>query len=94
MGTNHVGNYPTKLFSVQIQPGKRLNGTQCGSCSSNWQLVQERKDISIYDVLTFLCIWLNATVNNFAVMLGRSHRCLGITSTLGGRGKYVLLKHT
>ena len=31
-------------------------------------------------------------INNLSVMLGRSHRFLGITSTL--RGKYVLLKDT
>ena len=38
---------------------------------------------------------LNVPVNNFSVMLGRSHRFLGITSTfLGGGGKYVLLKDT
>ena len=35
---------------------------------------------------------LNVPVNNFSVMFGWSHRYLGITSTLGGGGKYVLLK--
>ena len=29
---------------------------------------------------------LNVPVNNFSVMLGRSHRFLGITSTWGGGG--------
>ena len=29
---------------------------------------------------------LNVQVNNFSVMLGRSHRFLGITSTWGGGG--------
>ena len=42
---------------------------------------------------------LNVPVNNFSVMLGRSHRFLGITSTFflsrgEGGGKYVLLKDT
>ena len=35
-------------------------------------------------------LMLNIPLNNFSVMLGRSHRFLGITSTFGG--KYVLLK--
>ena len=39
-----------------------------------------------------LVLMLNVSVNNFSVMLGRSHRFLGITSTFGG--KYVLLKDT
>ena len=42
-------------------------------------------------------LMLNIPVNNFSVMLGWSHRFLGITSTFslgggGGGGKYVLLK--
>ena len=37
-------------------------------------------------------LMLNVPVNNFSVMLGRSHRFLGITSTFWG--KYVLLKDT
>ena len=37
-------------------------------------------------------LMLNVPVNNFSVMLGRSHRFLGISSTFGG--KYVLLKDT
>ena len=38
---------------------------------------------------------LNVPVNNFSVMLGRSHRFLGITSTLGGGGgRYVSLRDT
>ena len=40
-----------------------------------------------------VCLVLNIPVNNFSVMLRRSNRFLGITSTLGG-GKYVLLKDT
>ena len=45
-------------------------------------------------------LMLNVPVNNISVMLGRSHRFLGITSTFGGGGggggggKYVLLKDT
>ena len=39
-----------------------------------------------------VCLMLNIPVNNFSIMLGRSHRFLGITSTFGG--KYVLLKDT
>ena len=35
-------------------------------------------------------LMLNIPVNNFSVMLGRSHRFLNITSTFWG--KYVLLK--
>ena len=46
---------------------------------------------------------LNVSVNNFSVMLGRSHRFLGITGTFfffffflggggGGGGKFVFLK--
>ena len=31
-----------------------------------------------------VCLMLNVQVNNFSVMLGRSHRFLGITSTFGG----------
>ena len=36
----------------------------------------------------FICLMLNVPVNNFSVMLGRSHRFLGITSTFffGGGG--------
>ena len=30
-----------------------------------------------------VCLKLNVPVNNFSVMLGRSHRFLGISSTLG-----------
>ena len=45
-----------------------------------------------------VCFWfglmLNVPVNNFSVMLGRSHRFLGITSTIWGGGKFVLLKDT
>ena len=41
----------------------------------------------------FVCLMLNIPVNNFSVMLGQSHRFLGITSTFLG-GKYVLLKDT
>ena len=38
-------------------------------------------------VFVFLvCLKLNVPVNNFSVMLGRSHRFLGINSTLGGGG--------
>ena len=37
-------------------------------------------------------LMLNIPFNNFSVMLGQSHRFLGITSTFGG--KYVLLKDT
>ena len=55
--------------------------------------MQECKDISIYMyMITFFM--LNVTVNNFSVMLGRSYRFLVIASTLGGGGKYVLLKNT
>ena len=43
-------------------------------------------------VFGLVCLMLNVPVNNFSVMLGRSHRFLGITSTFGG--KYVLLKDT
>ena len=47
-------------------------------------------------------LMLNVPVNNFSVMLGRSHRFLGITSAFfffffffgGGGDKYVLLKDT
>ena len=39
-------------------------------------------------------LMLNVPVSNFSVMLGRSHRFLGITSTFGGGGIYVLLKDT
>ena len=42
--------------------------------------------------LVWFGLMLNIPVNNFSVMLGRSHRFLGITSTFGG--KYVLLKDT
>ena len=42
--------------------------------------------------LMFFGLMLNAPMNNFSVMLGRSHRFLSITSTFGG--KYVLLKDT
>ena len=41
-------------------------------------------------VLIWFDLMLNIPVNNFSVVLGRSHRFLGITSILGG--KYVLLK--
>ena len=41
-------------------------------------------------VCLFVCLMLNVPVNKFSVMLGRSKRFLGITSTFGG--KYVLLK--
>ena len=43
-----------------------------------------------------VCLMLNVLVNNFSVMLGRSHRFLGngtFTSTFF-RCKYVLLKDT
>ena len=43
-------------------------------------------------ILILVCLRLNVLVNNFSVMLGRSHRSLGITSTFGG--KYVLLRDT
>ena len=33
-----------------------------------------------------VCLMLNVPVNNFPVILGRSNRFLGITSTLGGGG--------
>ena len=36
---------------------------------------------------------LNVLVNNFSIMLGRSHRFLGITSTFWG-SKCALLKDT
>ena len=42
-------------------------------------------------------LMLNVPVNNFSGMLGRSHRFLGIASTLGGGGgggEYVFLKGT
>ena len=46
--------------------------------------------------LLVTCFWfglmLNVPVNNFSVMLGRSQRFLGITSTFWG--KYVLIKDT
>ena len=42
--------------------------------------------------IVLVCLMLNVPVNNFSVMLGRSHRFLGITSTFGG--KYVMLKDT
>ena len=40
--------------------------------------------------LVWFGLMLNIPVNNFSVMLGQSHRFLGITSSFGG--KYVLLK--
>ena len=46
-------------------------------------------------VVNFVCLFdliLNVPVNNFSVMLGRSHLFLGITSTLGS--KCLLLKET
>ena len=36
--------------------------------------------------LVWFGLMINVTVNNFSVMLGRSHRFLGITSTLRGGG--------
>ena len=49
-------------------------------------------------IFGFVCLMLNVPVNNFSVMLGRSHHFLCITSFffffLGGGGKYVLLKDT
>ena len=42
--------------------------------------------------LVWFGLMLNILFNNFSVMLGQSHRFLGITSTFGG--KYVLLKDT
>ena len=60
--------------------------------------------VSSFQLNQFACLFflfglmLNVTVNNFSVMLGRSHRFLGITSTFvcvcGGGGKYVSLKDT
>ena len=41
-------------------------------------------------ILGFVCLMLNVPVNNFSVMLGRSHHFLGIASRLGG--KFVLFK--
>ena len=43
-----------------------------------------------------VCLMRNVRVNIFSVMLGRSHRLLGITEIffLWGGGKYVLLKNT
>ena len=35
-------------------------------------------------VFFFVCLKLNVTVNNFSVMMGRSHRFVCITSTFGG----------
>ena len=43
----------------------------------------------------FVCLFvlrLNVPVNNFSVMSGRSHRFLGLTSTVGSR--CALLKDT
>ena len=34
--------------------------------------------------LSLVCLMLNVQINNFSVMLGRSHSFLGITSTFGG----------
>ena len=63
--------------------------------------VMEKKIFEGFLMTNIPIIWklfglmLNVPVNNFSVMLGRSHRFLGITSTLGGGGgKYVLLKDT
>ena len=35
-------------------------------------------------IILLVCLMLNVPVNYFSVMLGRSHRFLGITSTFGG----------
>ena len=40
-----------------------------------------------------VCLLLNFRVNNFSVMLGRSHRFLGITSTCWGGGGGVNMKN-
>ena len=45
--------------------------------------------INFHFMLFFWCFFglmLNVPINNFSVMLGRSHRFLGITSTPGGGG--------
>ena len=40
----------------------------------------------IHNIVFWFCLMLNVPVNNFSVMLGRSHCFLGITSTFGGGG--------
>ena len=44
--------------------------------------------------IVLVCLKLNVPVNNFSVILGRSHRFLGISSTFQRVGKYILLKDT
>ena len=50
--------------------------------------------LSLTSQLFLVCLKLNVPINKFSVMLGWIHCFLGITSTFGGGGKYVLLKDT
>ena len=44
--------------------------------------------------IVLVCLKLNVPVNNFSVILGQSHRFLGISSTFQRVGKCILLKDT
>ena len=46
--------------------------------------IMEETEETMKTDIVFVCLKLNVPVNNFSVMLGRSHRFLGITSTFGG----------
>ena len=61
------------------------------------QGVQHRIFVGFFELVWF-GLMLNVPVNNFSVMLGRSHRFLGITNSFfffggggAGGGTYVLL---
>ena len=56
-------------------------------CRDNFLIISYKRNFGYWFGLK-----LNVPVNNFSVMLGRSHRFLGITSTFGG--KYAFLKDT
>ena len=58
--------------------------------------IMKQTEETIKQILFLVCSKLKIPVNNFSVMLGWSHRFLGITSTFGGGGggKHVLLKDT
>ena len=45
-------------------------------------IMEQTEETMKTDILFLVCLKLNVPVNNFSVMLGRSHRFLGITSTL------------
>ena len=49
----------------------------------NWPQKKKKSDSS-KRIWFWFGLMLNVLVNNFSVMLGRSHRFLGITSTFGG----------